>query len=302
MFLKTRSESDELRAMHSLSARMELTDKEKYHYLILKKGYEGEVKFDSLIADLPEERYIVNDILLEVNNSYFQIDSFIISQGVINLLDIKNFEGDYYYDSDKLYSVASRRELKNPVNQLKRSTTLFRQFLHDHKLNYLVEPFVIFINPEFTLFQAPMDEPIILPTQVNRFLRELELTPSKLNDGQNNLAKRIISSHQTKNPFTKLPKYDYDLLRKGIYCRACHSYQIMVRKYSFVCEKCGEKEKIEDAILRNLKELKLLFPELKITTSIIYEWCDGQLNKKTYSRVLNKYYTAIGNTSDTYYE
>ena len=58
---------------------------------------EGEQKFDLLAESIQEGRYIIIDLLLEVNNSYFQIDTLIISQGVIHLLDIKNFQGDWYF-------------------------------------------------------------------------------------------------------------------------------------------------------------------------------------------------------------
>ncbi|WP_143522427.1 nuclease-related domain-containing protein, partial [Pseudomonas sp. 2822-17] len=75
---------------------MKLDEKEKFRYLNLEKGYEGELKFDALLENLQEERYILNDLLLAVNNSYFQIDSLIISQGIIHLIDIRNFEGDCY--------------------------------------------------------------------------------------------------------------------------------------------------------------------------------------------------------------
>ncbi|PIB61561.1 nuclease, partial [Pseudomonas sp. 2822-17] len=79
-----------------LNRRMKLDEKEKFRYLNLEKGYEGELKFDALLENLQEERYILNDLLLAVNNSYFQIDSLIISQGIIHLIDIRNFEGDCY--------------------------------------------------------------------------------------------------------------------------------------------------------------------------------------------------------------
>lgn len=164
MLLKRRSESHELMIMQALNTRMELSDKEKFNYLNLKKGYEGEVKFDLLLEGLGEERFIIHDLLLEVNNSYFQIDTLIISQGVIYLLDVKNYQGDCYLKSEKLYSVTTEREYKNPVDQLKRSATLLRQLIQNLKHNYLVDASVIFINPEFTLYQAPLDQPIILPT------------------------------------------------------------------------------------------------------------------------------------------
>jgi len=89
MLLKSRFESQEWMILRSLNTRMELSEKEKFYYLNLEKGYEGEIKFDLLAENLLEERFIINDLLLEVNNSYFQIDSLIISQGMIQLLDKK---------------------------------------------------------------------------------------------------------------------------------------------------------------------------------------------------------------------
>ena len=72
MLLKERSESEELMMMRYLNTRMELTEKEKYHYINLDKGYEGELKFDLLTEVLQEERFIINDLLLNVNNSLYK--------------------------------------------------------------------------------------------------------------------------------------------------------------------------------------------------------------------------------------
>lgn len=301
MLLKERSESEELFIMRSLNKRMKLTEKERFHYQNIEKGYEGEIQFDLLAQNLAEERYIINDILLEVNNSYIQIDSLIISQGVIHLLDIKNFVGDFFIEADKLYSLKTRREYKNPVNQLIRSATLFRQLLQNLKQNYLVEASVLYINPEFTLYQAPLDQPITLPTRLNSFMRELSNTPSKLNDGHNKLAQKLLSLHQTKNPYTKLPEYHYDQLQKGFYCMHCMSFLVSINNKDIVCQNCGKHELIEHALLRNIEEFKLLFPEIKITTQSIYEWCKINLSKKTICRTLKKHFNAVGKTSNTFY-
>lgn len=75
MLLRGRTESYELLALRFLNSRMKLTEQEKFRLLNLEKGYEGEVKFDQLAEGLHEERYIINDLLLEINNSYFQIDT-----------------------------------------------------------------------------------------------------------------------------------------------------------------------------------------------------------------------------------
>lgn len=73
MLLKDRSEPPELKALRYLNKRIELTSKEKFQLLNLEKGYDGEVKFDQLTASLNEERCTINDLLLEVNNSYFKL-------------------------------------------------------------------------------------------------------------------------------------------------------------------------------------------------------------------------------------
>lgn len=258
--------------------------------------------FDRHTESLQEERYIINDLLLNVNNSYFQIDSLILSQDVIYLFEIKNFEGDYYLDANKLYSVKTKRESKNPLDQLKRSSTLFRQLLQTQKLDYLIEPFVVFINPNFTLYQTPMDQPIIFPTQVNRFLNGLNKTPSKLHAGHKKLAQTLLSLHQTKNPFAIIPDYSFERLQKGIYCKSCRSFLVSLKGYSIICNKCGKEEKIEQAILRNVEEIMLLFPDQKLTTQYIYEWCKINISKRTFSRILKSNYQAFGNTKDTYYK
>lgn len=302
MRLKKRSESVELLTMRSLNVRMSLSNKEKFQYLNLEKGYEGEIMFDFMLEDLQEERYILEDLLFEINGSYFQIDTLVITQGVIYLLDIKNYQENCYFDSDKLYAVDTGQEYKNPLDQLKRSTTLFRQLLQKTNQNYLIEPYLIFINPEFTLYQVPPNLPIILPTQVPQFVKDLNNTPSIVNEGHKKLAQLLISLHKTKNPFAFIPKYEYKHLRKGVYCKVCKSFEIKKKNLDFVCGKCGEHERIELAILRNTKEMILLFPDKKITTQSIFEWCNVDINKKTIRRVLKKHFTAKGTTSDTYFE
>ena len=302
MLLKARTEPMELIALRHLNRRMELSSQDKFQLWAMEKGFTGEVLFDRMTETLAEERYIIDDLLLKVNNSYFQLDKVIISQDGIYLIDVKYHEGDYYLEGDKLYSVRSNREYKNPIIQLTRSETLFRQLLQNLKMNHLVRASVIFNNPEFTLYHAPMDQPIILPTQINRFLKELNCTPSKLDESHKKLAQTLLSMHQVKNPFGTLPEYQYDQLEKGMHCRECGSLNTEINDYDLVCGKCGTRERIEKAIVRHIEEIKVLFPEKKIKTQTVYEWCNGKVSRRTFLRVLKKNYTVVGRTSDTYYE
>ena len=290
---KPRTESTELLILRSLHTRMNLSEKDKQHYFNLKKGYEGEVMFDSLTEKLQCECFIVNDLLLKTNNTMFQIDSLIIMSETIYLFEVKNYEGDYYYESDRIYK-KPKTEINNPLHQLSRSESLLRQLLHNLGFNLPIDSSVVFINPEFTLYQTPLNKPFIFPTQINRYLNKLNTTPSKLNGKHKMLADKLISLHIKDSPYKQLPSYDYDQLRKGITCLQCNSFSISVEGQKCVCKECEHEEMVPTAVMRSVEEFKLLFPNQKITTNVIYDWCKVVKSKKRIKRILEKNFIIVG--------
>ncbi|MCL6573060.1 MAG: NERD domain-containing protein [Bacillus sp. (in: Bacteria)] len=301
MALEPRSESTELLIMRSLNTRMDLSPKEKKYYFNLEKGYEGEVMFDQLTETVQSDMLIINDLCLESNNSVFQIDTLIISQETIYPIEVKNYAGDYRYDSEGFHTL-SGNDINNPLDQVKRCNSLLRQLLQSHGYNFPVETYLVFINPEFTLYQAPLNPQIIFPTQLNRFIKKLNMTPSKLNGQHKKLADLLISLHLDESPYTRLPRYDYEQVKKGIVCSPCNSFMIADGEKKVVCAKCGYEERVESAVLRSVKELKLLFPDLKITTSGVHEWCKVVESKKMIRRILMDNYTSIGKRHLRFFE
>ena len=157
MAYKLRTKPYHLKLLTYLNNRIKLSESERQYLYSLKKGYEGEVTFDTLTEKLRSECYILNNLLLEVNNTEFQIDSTLIYQAKLFLCEIKNFDGEHSYDpkSMKFYKMPSL-EINNPLHQLDRKENLFRQFLKARGMTIPIEPYVVFIDPEFTLFQAPI--------------------------------------------------------------------------------------------------------------------------------------------------
>ncbi|HLS09369.1 nuclease-related domain-containing protein [Lentibacillus sp.] len=139
------------------------------------------------------------------------------------MFEVKNHEGDYYYEADKVFKLP-QYEIVNPLHQLGRSESLLRQLLLKDKVNLPIEAFVIFINPEFTLYQAPLDKSIIFPTQIKKYLSQLNSTLSTLNEKHKQLADRLCALHIEESPYQQLPSYTYGELRKGIICMACDSF------------------------------------------------------------------------------
>ena len=301
MIIKPCTASKELLFFRSLNARLELSQKEKQHYIKLEKGFEGEKNFNLLLEDYPTECLILNDLLLEKNTTLFQIDTLLIAPKKLYHFEVKNFEGDYYIEKDQWYSASTKTEIVNPFSQLERSRLLLRRLLQDFGSILSVESYLIFINPQFMLYHAPINSSIIFPTQLNRFMKKLNLSSSIINSSHNLLSDKLISQHKTDCLFSRIPHYTYDDLQKGIICPVCHSFLSRYEEKNLFCETCGNVENWEVAVLRSVEECKLLFPGRKITTNGIYEWCGRIKSNKAIRRILMKYFTLSGHASNSHF-
>jgi hypothetical protein len=68
------------------------------------------------------------------------------------------------------------------------------------------------------------------------------------------------------------------------------------------CKNCGCVENADAAILRSAEEIRLLFPDITITTNLMYEWCGVIGSKKKIRRVLNEHYKMKGNYRWAFFE
>lgn len=300
MFIKHRQESKELKILRCLQARMELLAKDKQHYMNLEKGYEGERKFDELLVGLPNDWLILNDLLFERNSTEFQIDSLLFSANTFNMFEVKNFSGDYFVESEKWFST-SGIEITSPLSQMKRCETLLSNLLKELGLFYPIKSYLVFINPEFTLYQAPYDNSIIFPSQLDRFMKNLLTTSSSVTDKQMKTVEKLAAKHLQDSSFSRLPKYEYEHLKKGITCVECNSFLIRFNERKLACTSCSCREKVETAVLRSVKEYQLLFPERKITTSSIHDWCEVIESKRAIWRILRKNFKLEGHTQRSNY-
>ncbi|WP_319003662.1 nuclease-related domain-containing protein [Sutcliffiella horikoshii] len=298
----------EMQLYLALNARMTLLEKEKQYLWNMEKGYEGECMFDALTEKLEGSNHLIlNDLLLKHNNTTFQIDSLIITPRNAYLFEVKNFEGDYIYDSrtDQLHLKANSKnfEVTNPLNQLNRCNSLLRQLLSSYGFNLPIIASVVFINSEFTLYHSPPDKPFIHPTQINRYLKGLQKDSSfKLTNMHTSLAEKLTSLHIVDSPFKNLPEYSYDQVGKGLVCARCSSLSVVVEGRSVRCVRCDRVETLEEVVLRHVGEFRLLFPEKPVSTKNIHEWCRQIISLKTIRRILDKHMNNKGSNRWSYFE
>lgn len=238
------------------------------------------------------------------DNNKFQLDTTIITQTSIILSEIKNFDGNYYYKDKNFhyFSNSPNNFTKNPLDQLNRSKILLSKLIQRNGFNLTVDGNVVFINPEFFLYDAPINEPIVYRPQLNHFIQDLNTKPANLNGSHLKLAEMLVGQHISDASFLVLPPYSFGSVRKGVKCKICGSFLLVVNGRKLVCADCVQEEKIEAVVLRSVEELRLLFPEMKITTAAVYQWCQLQIDIRWIARILNKYFNKVGYGQWTFYQ
>lgn len=286
---KEREEPLELRLLKVLKQRSEVSEHFKRRIMSLEKGYEGERRFDRVFQGSLGNCLFLNDLHFNHDSNYFQIDSLLISALGIYLYEIKNMDQEYFMEENKLFKLP-RYEISNPLNQLSRTELLFKQMLQKYELRVDFNPYVVFINPNFTLLQAPINKRIILPTQINNHLQSLSKNLPSLPPTKFELAKEILALETTERVIREMPKYTYEEVRKGVSCLNCGSLKTKREYRTIKCFTCSSVGPLDEVIFSTIDEFELLFPNVKVTTSIIVEWCSGEISPATALRILKKRY------------
>lgn len=301
-YLKQPLPPQELTILKFLQCRMNLPRRYKLKITQLTKGYEGESKFFTQLNEhLPPEAIILNNLLLKSNNTTFQIDSLLLFENNAFIFEVKNFKGDFSINNDRWFKIHQQNEIINPLLQIERSKYLLRKLLSQLGYNHTVRAYLIFINDEFTIYNLPINKNIILPTQVNRLTKYLSTKSYTVIKNNQSLVRQLNTKHLNNNPHLNFPHYNFNSLQKGIICTDCYKFLFPFNRAYVTCKNCDRRVTVESAILKNITELKMLFPHKKITTNLVYEWCKIIKSKKTIRRILAKHFKQMNTGRHTHY-
>jgi|SRR5690625_992407 len=275
----------------TLLPRMNLPYDEKQKREQLFKGFIGEMLLKKKLPSGNSEKVIsLFNLLLEAKGAEFQIDSLLICSDTIYLLEVKNYTGDYYVHHDKIFSMRTKEEIYDPFLQLERSTYFFKSLLSSLKISIDVQPYVVFINDQFTLYQAPTHFSMILPTQVKRFFQKLYANATPVSSQHSEIANLICNQNKSQSDNERLPLYDYNNLKKGLFCPECMIELIRKNHLYVICPNCQTELTVEEIVLRSIAEFHLLFPGEEITPSTIEKWCGKFVSSQGISKILRKHF------------
>ena len=277
-----------LKIMESLAIRGILSNRQQQYLLHLQKGFEGEQLFDQMTNNLNGNCLTLTDLFLQPDlSNAFQIDSLILTGKALYLYEIKNYSGEYYYGQEMLLKNPDFK-VSNPLIQAQNTKNKLSIFLKELRYDIEIKAYVAYVHPEFTLFNTPKHDSILLPSQLKSHFAKVEMQSKPLTALHKKMATDLIAHKSETLLFTKdIPNYSFADLRKGLCCEKCSSINLEMRRKHYHCCSCGYENAINSALLVCIKEYQRLFPNDKLTTSILYHWCAESVSKKRIRRALN---------------
>lgn len=265
-----------LKVMEALETRTKLAARDRQYLANVQKGYAGECEFDSILEKHISEGVILKDCLFKVSGTTFQIDTIWIKGALIRLYEVKNYEGEYQLDGNRLYKVSTGAEVLNPSLQSQRAAVLFQQLLREIGLEPIsIEAYVVYINESLTLYMNKPDAKIVQRSQLKHHLLKVGKQESKVKIPSQKIRSAVNAHRLITSAYQDLPTYTWESLQKGAYCRDCRSYRFSLVGRIGYCLNCGYKEGAQANAVRHIEEYRLLFTERPLSTRDLSVWCGG---------------------------
>lgn len=131
---------------------------------IKKAGNRGEKLFTDMISGvLRPNDIMLNNVNIEVDGKQTEIDTLIINENGIFIIEVKNYHGtlsgqidDYSWTKTKISPGGNvfTKEVKNPIKQMKRQTYLLSQYLKSNNIRIWINGYVFFAYQNSPVYDA----------------------------------------------------------------------------------------------------------------------------------------------------
>lgn len=153
---------------------------------IKSAGNRGEAYFNNMLKSiLRNDDVLIKNACLNVNGKEAEIDSLIINNNGIFIVEVKNYNGRLYGDIDDFEWTKEKispggnvfyKQVKNPIKQIKRQTYILSQFLKENKIRIWISGYAYFINGN-----SPVDDDCVI-NDIDELDRIIHTTSGKQYD------------------------------------------------------------------------------------------------------------------------
>lgn len=222
-------------------------------YQRFSAGFRGERNVDYKLKILPHKEYLLYyGLRLKNYAAFFQIDTLVITENFICIVEIKNLKGKLIYDSEleQLTQVVDGQEIgyKDPILQAEAQKENLKMWLRNHGIPEIpIETLVVLANPS-TIITNIHNTPAFNDKFIHAESLPFQLTKLKSEYTKKWLDKRALKKLNTlllkgdmplqSNLFGKYGVSDRHII-KGVPCPNCQHYPMdrLFKKWS--CSKCS---------------------------------------------------------------
>lgn len=234
-------------------------------------GYKGEKELDYHLSQFDHtEFYILHDLRIPHNNTHFQIDSLLISNTFILVIDSKNYAGtlDFYPEFNYLLQTWNGIEkvYPDPILQTKTQAAQLKSFLIKHHFSRPPIEFLVSISNSQAIIRNPGNNQEVkvrvcktpavaykIQSFNDRYPNEV-LTIKEIRK----ITKLLLKSHAEYIPDISSMNLPEDQVRKGVQCPDCgHIGMNKIHGSNWVCKKCGHLSK--DAHIDGLRDFFIIY-------------------------------------------
>lgn len=256
-----RKKTEQHKYLESLEKYEPLTSEEKQLLRSEQNGWQGEWLFEETLRRLKKHEHIIaEDVQLEYEDQFFQIDYLLSDSRQLWIVEVKNYTANMIYTKTGWVTAFGKHTYHDPTAQTVRTVTLFRNFLRAHQFQLPVNGIIVFINDlmEVTLQESPV-VPVLMKHQLRRFLTEW------MSVDFYEKAPLIQLLHSERSE--KVYPFKQRALEKLIpCCQKCGSRKIQMKHQICHCP-CGKKYYKKQFLKFLMRDFLILFPKRPLNYS-----------------------------------
>lgn len=263
-----------------------------------RMGHAGELQFDAMIAALSTPVVHMKDYRFQSESASVtgkkvgngpaevQIDNIIISEDQLYTFEIKNYQYDIEYYTDRPWRFAGGKEIVNPMNQIDSHRNVLSSMMKEYDMRMSLTCNLVFIHPEQTIYNLPNHPNIYTRTNLNKRLRYL-MKPNRYDYSR--FVEMLDSRRIFKSAYDSDANVTFDELAGGVFCPDCDNSPLCrEHRDKFVCDECGVGMTQVDVLQQLVKELQTLNSTWQLSSSKIAKYSGYTFSSATVRRYRNK--------------
>ena len=253
-----------------LSAHHSLKEKVQTDWRMRKSGVRGEKEIEFPLRFLDEQDYLIlHNLRLHDQNGLFQMDTLILCERFILILEVKIWSGTILFGENgqvtRIDAENKEEGFPNPIPQAKLQQHCLLKWINNHGQSHIPIDFFVVISFPSTIIKSispehPIPEKVVHNNQLFFRIEALDqvYTSQQVEmDQLRQLARKLVQAHVPENA-NVMEKYGIHAgeLIKGVFCPECGAVSMSRKVGKWFCVKCHHQS--VDAHLPALNDYKLL--------------------------------------------